>query len=106
MSFFLTFLPPSCYIFFFRLDRCEGCTEALLTNDEQTWSCPSCGRSTPIPSTVGSSFTIEESPYALYQFDDQGATCTNSRDNLSSSIRYINSHDLTLSLIFFKKMEA
>lgn len=69
-----------------RLDRCEGCTEALLTNDEEAWSCPSCGQSTPIASTVGSSFTITESPYALYQFDDPRATSTNSKDNPSSSI--------------------
>ena len=76
------FAPFLLYIFF-RLDRCEGCAEALLTNDEEAWSCPRCGRSTPIPSTVGSSFTIKESPYTLYQFDDQGATSTNVKDNPS-----------------------
>ena len=103
MSFFLIFLPPFFLYIFFRLDRCEGCTESLLTTGEEAWSCPSCGRSTPIPSTVDSSFRIKESPYTLYQFDDQGATSTNSKGNLSSSIRYINNHDLTLSLIFSKQ---
>ena len=86
VSFFPFFLPSYCNIFIFRLDRCEQCIESLLTNDEVAWSCPGCGRLAPCPtpSTVNSTFSIEESPYALYEFD-QGVT--NSRDNLSSSIR-------------------
>lgn len=74
-----------CFYCGYRLDRCEQCIESLLTNDEVAWSCPSCGRLAPCPtpSTVNSTFSIEESPYALYEFD-QGVS--NSRDNLSSSI--------------------
>lgn len=74
-----------CFYCGYRLDRCEQCIPSLLTNDEAAWFCRICRRLSPCPtpSTVNSTFSVVESPYALYEFD-QGVT--NFRDNLSSSI--------------------